>query len=467
MREIADFGVKVFMGNLEDTEDVMERENNQLPEIPGGIDLALVAEHAWCGIKKYWKGALTAILLYTVVCILVSLLNYSPTYCATATIEFEPKNVYGSVEGGYDSYRLKMIPDLVSSNRMEEAVADQLGCSDGISASISAEVVEGVDQAVLSVVSADPQLAYDVLQASVDQLSVMSVDVIGGNEVQVLDSGSVPTVPSNQRDTKYQAGRGFAQAVLIALAVLIVYSLTRHTVLREEELKEHLQVPCLGKIPKAEGNAIWLDPKITEPLREVRNRLIRMAEKNGTKSFIVTSVQPGEGATSVAVNLALSLAKKKKRVALIDGDLRHQSVAAHLGMKAGTKDLTAILNRGEIRAKDFFRYQNLELLVLTGNSSKTRTVILPKERKLSDYIHRLEEQCDYVIVDTPACGRFGDALQIGKSVDGAILVVRQDYTDMDRIAQAEEQLRTGKVPVVGCLLNGVSKHFAFSGKTFN
>ena len=63
----------------------------------------------------------------------------------------------------------------------------------------------------------------------------------------------------------------------------------------------------------------------------MRTRTVKKAEEDGVKSILVTSATAGEGKTTVAVNLAISLAKKGKSVILVDADLRNPSVAEAMG----------------------------------------------------------------------------------------------------------------------------------------
>ena len=88
--------------------------------------------------------------------------------------------------------------------------------------------------------------------------------------------------------------------------------------------------------------------------------MTKNAEENGIKSLIVTSAISDEGKTTVAVNLAISLAKKGKKVALLDGDLRHPSVALSMGIRTKKYGIADVLNKKADLKSIMLRYGEYE-----------------------------------------------------------------------------------------------------------
>ena len=86
-------------------------------------------------------------------------------------------------------------------------------------------------------------------------------------------------------------------------------------------------------------------------------------------------------------------------------------------------------------------------------------------------LKELEAEADFVIIDTPPSGLLSDAAIVAQYVDGAVFVIRQDYTDVDRILEGMEILSGSEAEITGCILNDVnvrtseSQHYMNSYRT--
>lgn len=128
----------------------------------------------------------------------------------------------------------------------------------------------------------------------------------------------------------------------------------------------------------------------------------------------MTSSVPGEGKTTVAVNLAEAFAKKKYRVVLLDGDLRNPSVLKCIGLSERKgRGIIGVL-KGQISLDEALTdYRDLSLKILPGVGSTQNPAGLLRSARMKTLIEELKEDADLLIIDTPPCGVLSDASLLG------------------------------------------------------
>ena len=133
---------------------------------------------------------------------------------------------------------------------------------------------------------------------------------------------------------------------------------------------------------------------------------------------------PGEGKTTVSVNLALSLARKGARVILVDADLRRPSVKAALGIREPSQGLidAAALDDPAQSASLLASVEGSTLRLLAGDTPRKEARQAPV-RKIFRVIDFLRTQADYIILDTPPCGLLADSVSLARAADCAIYVL--------------------------------------------
>ena len=245
-------------------------------------------------------------------------------------------------------------------------------------------------------------------------------------------------------------------------AVLIfLYAVFRNTIRTKEEIATELNNKSLGTVPRivfrkrgkqTDTTLLITNPKIpagfSEAVRVFRNVVINSL-KDDEKVVMVTSTAPSEGKTTVITNLALSVAKRNKKVLLVDGDLRNSSVAPLLDVNMDELDYQIISDKYEIA---FVPQYNISLLRFIFNDDK-------KDGYLSTAFARsvfddLRDKFDYIFVDTPPCGLVSDAMFIAQAADAAIYVVYQDAVRIGKIKSSLNNLLSTDIKVLGCVLNG-------------
>jgi len=171
------------------------------------------------------------------------------------------------------------------------------------------------------------------------------------------------------------------------------------------------------------------------------------------KTILVTSADIGDGKTSVAANLALSIAQRDKEVVLVDVDLRRPSVHEffELPNDRGLVDLVS----GRAAISDVLQFKkDRKVTVLTSGGKPLNPTELLSSKKMDELLSKLEESADVVIIDGPPF-IVADAMVMASKVDGVLLVVRPGHTRKSLALGASEQLKRAGAKVIGVVLNRI------------
>ena len=298
--------------------------------------------------------AALALLVTGALCLRVSR-SYRPMYRASATFTVYVANALQSEIRSYNTataeQMAKTFPYILTSGALSDRVMQSLDIP--AMPAVSASVLNNTNIFTLSVTSGDPQRAYDVLEAVIECYPDVAEFVVGPTVMNLLDESGVPQEPFNQRDYRAAIKRGVVTSALVWVAAALVLASLRSTVHSEEELREVLSLRTLGVLPavRGRGKSRGACPRFdggaeysgfSESVRLLRMRTEKEMREREMKVLLVSSATPGEGKTTVAINLAMALASQGKRVLLADCDLRNPSVAAGFGMENG-KGLTECL----------------------------------------------------------------------------------------------------------------------------
>ena len=192
---------------------------------------------------------------------------------------------------------------------------------------------------------------------------------------------------------------------------------------------------------------------VQEAYKALRTNVMFSLPGTGCKCVGVTSPTPGDGKSTTATNLAISLAQIGKRVILIDCDLRLPTVAENFRL-AATPGLSDFLV-GQAKIEDTVR--NVEAFHLnvmpSGNIPPDPTGLL-EDKQLEHLFNALRNIYDYVIVDLPPVTSVSDAVILSKYLDGYLLTVRQRQTRHRHVAEMLKQLKLANSRVLGFVTIG-------------
>ncbi|HZY83803.1 MAG TPA: polysaccharide biosynthesis tyrosine autokinase [Gemmataceae bacterium] len=209
-------------------------------------------------------------------------------------------------------------------------------------------------------------------------------------------------------------------------------------------LERHLIGP--GGEPELEGHPVL------ESIDAIRTLLLHDADARATRVVMVTSAASGEGKTTLAAHLAGSLARAGRKTLLIDGDLR--TPAAHqlfeLPMQPGFSEVLL----GEVEAADAVQETPIEGLSLMAAGQWDREVLYALARGgMEGVFEKLQEEFDFVIIDSHPVLAATDSLLIGQRVDAVILSVLREVSQMPKVYAAAQRLTALNIRVLGAVVN--------------
>jgi capsular exopolysaccharide synthesis family protein len=188
-----------------------------------------------------------------------------------------------------------------------------------------------------------------------------------------------------------------------------------------------------------------------EKFRFLAVRLRQMRQSRTLQKVLITSTIPQEGKSTVAANLACTLARRKPhRTLLIEGDLRRPTVAQRFGV-GHVPGLSEWL-RGETACKNIYRLEGLGLWILPAGSAPENPLELMQSGKLAQLMEELSASFDWIIVDSPPILPLADTSIWSRMADGILLVTRKSITEKSQLRRGIETLERGKL--LGALVNG-------------
>jgi capsular exopolysaccharide synthesis family protein len=226
-----------------------------------------------------------------------------------------------------------------------------------------------------------------------------------------------------------------------------------------EDMDEGLGIRVVGILPTLSSRKA-LDPlhpivaQLTDSIDGVRTILMHDSTSKRRQVVLVTSAATMEGRTTVASQLAASLARAGRRTLLIDGDLRRP--ALHALFDAPLEDGLCEVLRAEVDVADVIRPTHAEgLWLLTAGYCDVDAIHALATEQMQPVFDKLRTEYDFIIIDGAPVLGMSDALIFGQYSDGAIVSVRRDYSQMPKINHSIELLRGVGIRIIGAVVNGV------------
>jgi succinoglycan biosynthesis transport protein ExoP len=208
------------------------------------------------------------------------------------------------------------------------------------------------------------------------------------------------------------------------------------------------------------------DSPEAEAIHALRAMLFLSDPKRPPRVLAVTSPLPGEGKTTLSMNLAITMAKHG-RTCLVDADMRKPAVGNNFRLTP-TLGLEHLLNGSATLDQVASASIAIEDLTIIPAVNPTHSAIqLLSDKRMKSLITRLRDRFDFVVIDTPPILPYADGLAISTHVDGVILVGRAGQTPRGAITRSMELLDTiNSAPILTVVLNGVNERSGYSSYSY-
>jgi capsular exopolysaccharide synthesis family protein len=314
--------------------------------------------------------------------------------------------------------------------------------------------------------TAELQELQQVTQRTGSELKLWAIELESRPRIQSIEDASIPS--SNDATRKY-VGMAFAGvvgfgAVLFGVALLEFQSRKLNA---ESEVRDGLGIRVIGHLPSLSARA-WrrisdgsaqgsqLQSLLSENVDSVRATLLHSNGSDPPRVVMVSSADNQEGKTTVASQLAASLARAGRRTLLIDGDVRNPAGHIVFGVPLNPGFCEVLRNEAECNAAIFPTPAENLWLMPAGQLCAEAVQAISKEAFVETIKH-LRQQYDFVIVDAPPVLKVADPLIFGQVMDAAVLSVRKDVSRIPQVHEACERLRGVGVRVLGAVVNGVNQ----------
>lgn len=429
-------------------------------------------------VLKRWLVILLAALVVGVGAYISTDNAYQPTYRTNTifvvTTRGSSTTVYSNLSS--TSNVASLFTELLNSSIMRKTIVQEMG--EAFDGTISTAVIPNTNLITMTVTASDPRTAFLAAQTLIDNHESLTYTIVEGLVMEVLQYPTVPTAPINTVDAAGRMKEMMVIAAVAAAAALAVLSFLRDTVRSGTEAREKLDCEYLGEIPhekkyktvfsrlrRSKTSILITNPvtsfRFVETIRKLRRRVEQ--HMDGGKVLMVTSLLENEGKSTVAVNLALAMAKKNRKVLLIDCDLRKPACHAVLDQKKFASGIKEVLMGKANLSDSILRYKKTNLYMLLGRKGDRNVGDLLASERMDALLDWARENYDFVILDLPPMSVASDAEGMTGLADASLLVVRQNLAMAPALNKAIASLEGQRAVLLGCVMNNVHTSRLSSG----
>jgi capsular exopolysaccharide synthesis family protein len=295
---------------------------------------------------------------------------------------------------------------------------------------------------------------------------------------RLIDPAVVINTPLKPDRVKFIA-TAFILGLFAGIALVFARDYLDNTMHSVEDAEHKLKANVLGTVQILEQNqeahvkparAFLQDPNsvFSESIRTLRTAVLLSAIDTPHRVVMVTSTIPGEGKTTIGINLAFALGQVKK-VLILDADIRRPAVGASIGdgMDEGP-GLVDFLS-GEASLNECIRRtSNPNVCVLPAGKRFSSPLELLSSQKFAETIGKLKDMFDVVLIDCPPLKPVSDALVLSRYASAIVYVVKAEGVPHQLVTVAIKRLQAINAPLLGVVLNQVdfSKADRYGGYSY-
>jgi len=277
-----------------------------------------------------------------------------------------------------------------------------------------------------------------------------------------------PAIPSEdpvRPRTLLNTALGALAGLVLAVALVFLLDMLDTTLKTPEQVERALGLPVLGfvaemKYAKNGPEKVYVarQPRspISEAFRTLRTNLEFVSIQEPIRTILVTSAGPGEGKTTVAVNLAAIISQSEVRAILLDADLRRPAVHRYLGL-SNRYGLSSLI-RGNAKLYNIIQGNEKlpHLPVVTSGSLPPNPTELLGSSRMDKILEDLKTIAEIVIIDTPP-SLVADAQVLATKVDAVLFIIQPGVTQAEAARASLELFRRADVRLAGVVMNRITR----------
>ncbi|MCP2047855.1 UNVERIFIED_ORG: capsular exopolysaccharide synthesis family protein [Paenarthrobacter nicotinovorans] len=302
------------------------------------------------------------------------------------------------------------------------------------------------------------QAVGDSLIRTVENLEKPSTNGVSPIKLSIITPAVAPAQPSAP-NVRVNLAVGLLLGLAIGLGAALLRSTLDSRVRGEADVRRVTNSPVLGGIsfdPQAAKTPLLTQSSAqshrAESFRQLRTNLQFSNVGGKTKTILVTSSVPGEGKSTTATNLAISMAQAGKTICIIDADLRRPMINTYLGLDRNAGLTTALV--GEADIADLLQLWGEDnLYVLTSGQIPPNPSELLGSEEMRQLLLRLSQSFDTIIIDAPPLLPVTDAAVLSQYVDGVVMVVGAQKLTHHVLQKSLQALEMVGARLLGVVLN--------------
>ena len=278
--------------------------------------------------------------------------------------------------------------------------------------------------------------------------------------VWIVEKAQLPQLPSKP-NKKRNILLGLIMALFGGVGLALFLEYLDNTIKTPDDIEERYDLPVLTTISKskAKNKSIYKivleqpSSALAESFKTLRAAVLLSSAEAPPKTIMVTSMAPQDGKTTIACNLAASIAESGSRVVLIDGDLRRPLLHEVFELDNTEGLSTFIAGTSDIKVFEPAVHENLYVVTSGPKPPNPSELLISKRLKI--LLGAFKEKFDFIVFDTPPIISVSDALVISKIVDAGLVVVRFGKTSYEMMNYGMKQLEGIDAKMIGAVINEV------------
>ncbi len=330
------------------------------------------------------------------------------------------------------------------------------------------------------ILRSDLNRTKDLFDAVVERLD--QINIVRDHNTAKLSIMAEPEIGVPVPDAAVKIGIPTVLAALAGLGLSYLRETSDRQFRSLDEIRGVLRAPVVGMIPHIDRTRLFAPPEselvptlvaahqqksnLAEAFRAVRTALLFNANDTAHRVIQVTSPLAGDGKSTIAANLAITLARSDKRILLVDADFRRPTLHRLFGESKRDYGLAELV-RGERELRDTDVVTEIDnLYVLSGGERPSNPSELLSDPRFEKTLDELRTRFDFILIDTPPLMAVTDPAAVAARVDGVLLVIRMRRGCRGAAERSVEMLDDLGSRLIGSIVNGIDRKSTLYGSGY-